>query len=108
MAVSEIGLPASVKSIEDPARVYHLRIVQEVVLALLAKEASHGYQLRARLALALGPLAQALNEGQVYVTLARLEKAGLVTSELVGQSDRPDRKSTGAGGPPTLSRQSRR
>jgi DNA-binding PadR family transcriptional regulator len=85
-------LPASVKSIGDPARGYHLRIVQEVLLALLAKEASHGYQLRARLALALGPLAQALNEGQVYVTLTRLEKAGLLSSELVGQSDRPDRK----------------
>jgi DNA-binding PadR family transcriptional regulator len=85
-------LPASVKSIGDPARGYHLRIVQEVVLALLAKEASHGYQLRARLALALGPLAGALNEGQVYVTLTRLEKAGLLSSELVGQTDRPDRK----------------
>ena len=29
---------------------------QEVVLALLAKEPSHGYQLRARLRDALGPL----------------------------------------------------
>jgi DNA-binding PadR family transcriptional regulator len=62
------------------------------VLALLAKEASHGYQLRARLTLALGPLAEALNAGQVYVTLNRLEKAGLVSSERVGQTDRPDRK----------------
>src|SRR5439155_17318073 len=61
-------------------------------LALLAKEASHGYQLRARLQLALGPLAEALNAGQVYVTLARLDKAGLVRAEHVGQSDRPDRK----------------
>jgi DNA-binding PadR family transcriptional regulator len=87
-----VTLPASVKSIGDPARGYHLRIVQEVVLALLMKEASHGYQLRARLALALGPLSQALNEGQVYVTLNRLEKAGLLSSELVGQTDRPDRK----------------
>ena len=51
---------------------------QEVPLALLAKEPSHGYQLRARLQLALGPLGDALNSGQIYVTLARLEKAGLV------------------------------
>ena len=29
---------------------------QEVVLAMLAKEPSHGYQLRARLRHALGPL----------------------------------------------------
>jgi DNA-binding PadR family transcriptional regulator len=76
----------------EPAQDYQLRVVQEVLLALLAKEPSHGYQLRARLQLALGPLAEALNAGQVYVTLARLEKAGLVTSKLVGQADRPDRK----------------
>jgi DNA-binding PadR family transcriptional regulator len=79
-------------SIKEPAQGYQLRVVQEVVLALLAKEASHGYQLRARLQLALGPLAEVLNAGQVYVTLNRLEKAGLVTSERVGQADRPDRK----------------
>lgn len=42
--------------------------------------------------MALGPLAGALNDGQVYVTLTRLEKAGLLTSERVGQTDRPDRK----------------
>src|SRR5579862_8431729 len=71
---------------------YQLRVVREVLLALLAGEASHGYQLRARLTLALGPLAGALNEGQVYVTLNRLEKAGLITSTRVGQTDRPDRK----------------
>src|SRR5262245_12141341 len=77
---------------KEAPRGYQLRVVQEVPLALLATEASHGYQLRARLELALGPLAEALNEGQVYVTLNRLEKAGLVTSERVGQADRPNRK----------------
>ena len=71
---------------------YQLRVVREVLLALLAGEASHGYQLRARLALALGPLAAALNDGQVYVTLNRLEKAGLVSSRRAAQTDRPDRK----------------
>ena len=79
-------------SIQEPSHGYQLRVVQEVLLALLAKEASHGYELRARLQLALGPLAEALNAGHVYVTLNRLEKAGLVTSERVGQTDRPDRK----------------
>src|SRR3954468_24212569 len=77
---------------KEPSRGYQLRVVQEVLLALLAKEASHGYQLRAALQLALGPLAEALNAGQVYVTLARLDKAGLVSSKRVGQTDRPDRK----------------
>jgi DNA-binding PadR family transcriptional regulator len=76
----------------EPSQGYQLRVVQEVLLALLATEPAHGYQLRAQLQLALGPLAEALNAGQVYVTLNRLEKAGLVSSERVGQSDRPDRK----------------
>jgi DNA-binding PadR family transcriptional regulator len=64
-------------------------VQQEVVLAMLAKEPSHGYQLRARLQLALGPLGDALNSGQIYVTLARLEKAGLVECErTAGLADR--------------------
>ena len=53
---------------------------QEVVLALLAKEPSHGYELRARLRQALGPLGDTMNDGQVYVTLTRLERAGLVAA----------------------------
>ncbi len=65
---------------------------QEVILAMLAKEPSHGYQLRARLRQALGPLGDAMNDGQVYVTLTRLEKAGLVASEQAEAPDRPDRK----------------
>jgi DNA-binding PadR family transcriptional regulator len=68
-------------------------VQQEVVLALLAKEPSHGYELRARLGQALGPLGDAMNAGQVYVTLTRLEKAGMVVSEhAAGLPDRPDRK----------------
>ena len=66
---------------------------QEVVLAMLAKEPSHGYELRARLRSALGPLGEAMNAGQIYVTLTRLEKAGLVDSEPSATgADRPDRK----------------
>jgi DNA-binding PadR family transcriptional regulator len=79
-------------SIKEAPQGYQLRVVQEVLLALLAREASHGYQLRAQLELALGPLATAMNAGHVYVTLNRLEKAGLVSSQRVGQTDRPDRK----------------
>ena len=66
---------------------------QEVVLAMLAKEPSHGYQLRARLRDALGPLGDAMNAGHVYVTLTRLEKAGLLAAERSADgSDRSDRK----------------
>jgi DNA-binding PadR family transcriptional regulator len=69
---------------------------QEVLLVMLAKEPSYGYELRARLRSALGPLGDALNPGHVYVRLTRLEKAGLVTAEqsttLADRPDRPDRK----------------
>ncbi len=64
---------------------------QEVVLALLAKEPSYGYELRARLRHALGPLGEELNSGHVYVTLTRLEKAGLVASEGAGPSEGSER-----------------
>src|SRR3984957_16855381 len=63
---------------------------QEVVLALLAKEPSHGYELRARLRQALGPLGEAMNDGQIYVILGRLEKAGLATCQWAQEG--PDRK----------------
>jgi DNA-binding PadR family transcriptional regulator len=62
---------------EDPVQ-------QEVVLGMLAKEPSSGSQLRARLNDALGPLGEAVNEGQIYVTLSRLEKAGLIARQGTG------------------------
>ena len=66
---------------------------QEVVLALLAKEPSHGYELRARLRQALGPLGEAMNDGQIYVILGRLEKAGLAACQLAPEApERADRK----------------
>jgi DNA-binding PadR family transcriptional regulator len=76
----------------EPLQGYQLRVVQEVLLALLAQSGAHAYELRARLALALGPLAEALNEGQVYVTLGRLEKSGLIRSERVDRVDRAGRR----------------
>ncbi|PZG21385.1 PadR family transcriptional regulator [Nonomuraea aridisoli] len=67
--------------------------MQDAVLAMLAKEPSHGYGLRARLRQSLGPLGESMNPGQIYVTLARLEKAGLVVSERAhGLPERPERK----------------
>jgi DNA-binding PadR family transcriptional regulator len=64
---------------------------QEVVLAMLAKEPSHGYELRTRLAQALGPVAERISEAQMYVTLARLEKGGFV-ARLDAPDQRSDRK----------------
>jgi DNA-binding PadR family transcriptional regulator len=66
---------------------------QEVLLAMLAKEPSQGYQLRARLDRALGPLGEAMNAGPIYVQLGRLEKAGLVARQWhTDASDGSDRK----------------
>ncbi|GII82374.1 PadR family transcriptional regulator [Sphaerisporangium siamense] len=67
--------------------------MQDAVLAMLAKEPSHGYGLRARLRQSLGPLGESMNPGQIYVTLSRLEKLGLVVCEREdGLPERPDRK----------------
>jgi DNA-binding PadR family transcriptional regulator len=66
-------------------------VQQEVVLAMLAKEPSHGYELRAHLGRALGPVAEGISEGQMYVTLTRLEKGGFV-ARLDAPVQRSDRK----------------
>lgn len=55
--------------------------MQEAILALLAKEPAHGYELRQRVEAALGPAGGALNPGHVYVTLSRLERSGLVRED---------------------------
>src|SRR5215475_2061777 len=62
------------------------------ILALLAKSPAHGYEVRQRLVEALGPPGQALNPGQVYVTLSRLDRAGLVRVGQVSQQRHPDKK----------------
>ncbi len=64
---------------------------QEVLLAMLAKEPAPAYQLRARFDRALGPLGAAINDGQIYVTLGRLEKSGLIGRREAGV-DEADRK----------------
>ncbi len=67
--------------------------MQDAVLAMLAKEPTHGYDLHARLRRSLGPLGESMNRGQIYVTLARLERAGLVVGERAdGLPERPERK----------------
>ncbi|MER6828595.1 PadR family transcriptional regulator [Streptosporangium sp. NPDC000563] len=67
--------------------------MQDAVLAMLAKEPAHGYHLHARLRRSLGPLGESMNRGQIYVTLARLERAGLVVCERTdGLPERPERK----------------
>lgn len=53
--------------------------VKEGLLALLARGENHGYQLKVDLEAATGEL-WAINVGQIYTTLSRLERDGLVTS----------------------------
>ncbi|WP_199521367.1 PadR family transcriptional regulator [Jiangella anatolica] len=62
------------------------------MLAFLAKEPCHGYELWSRLQTSLGPLGGGLNTGQVYMTLRRLERAELVEAATVERDDALDRK----------------
>ncbi|WP_329425591.1 PadR family transcriptional regulator [Streptosporangium sp. NBC_01495] len=62
------------------------------LLALLAKEPAHGYELKQALEQIFGSAYPSPNIGQVYVTLGRLEKDGLVRAVDVEQSNRPNKK----------------
>lgn len=62
------------------------------LLALLAGRPAHGYELRHAATSAFGPLLPPLNTGQIYMALQRLERDGLVASEPVEQSDRPNKR----------------
>ncbi len=62
------------------------------LLALLAKEPAHGYELKTRLEQMLGAAYPAPNIGQIYLTLQRLEQAGLVRGQDVVQADRPNKR----------------
>ncbi|MFF8387176.1 PadR family transcriptional regulator [Streptomyces kanasensis] len=62
------------------------------LLALLAGGPAHGYELKQDLEQLLGAAYPQPNVGQVYVTLGRLEKSGLIEGEEVAQSSRPNKK----------------
>lgn len=62
------------------------------LLALLAKEPAHGYELKQALEQIFGSAYPPPNIGQIYVTLGRLEKDGLVRSVDVEQANRPNKK----------------
>lgn len=65
--------------------------LQEALSALLLAGATHGYQLMTTLEAELGPLWET-RASRVYLTLARMEQDGLVTSTRVRQQSRPDRR----------------
>jgi len=66
--------------------------VRQHLLALLAKEPAHGYELKLALEQIFGEAYPSPNIGQIYVTLKRLEQDGLVQSEDVEQTNRPNKK----------------
>ena len=65
--------------------------IHHAVLALLARNPSHGYELKAAFEEAIGPQWGELNIGHLYQVLDRLVRDGLVTRRTVPQSNRPDR-----------------
>ncbi|KAB1144718.1 PadR family transcriptional regulator [Streptomyces luteolifulvus] len=62
------------------------------LLALLAKEPAHGYQLKQSLERTFGAAYPHPNIGQIYVTLGRLEQSGLIQGQDVNQSSRPNKR----------------
>ncbi len=66
--------------------------MRNALLALLAQSPAHGYDLKGRLEGEFGAAWPAVNIGQVYATLGRLERDGLVRNEAVAQESRPEKK----------------
>lgn len=62
------------------------------LLALLAKGPAHGYELKQALEKLFGAAYPQPNVGQIYVTLGRLERAGLISGRDVNQSGRPNKR----------------
>ncbi|MGW7367244.1 PadR family transcriptional regulator [Streptomyces sp. NPDC054841] len=62
------------------------------LLALLSRGPAHGYELKQDLEQLLGAAYPQPNIGQIYVTLGRLEKSGLIEGEEVAQTSRPNKK----------------
>jgi DNA-binding PadR family transcriptional regulator len=65
--------------------------MREIFLALLAGESGYGYELKRALEQPFGDLLPELNAGQIYSTLARLERDGLVAGESVPGDSRRKR-----------------
>jgi DNA-binding PadR family transcriptional regulator len=62
------------------------------LLALLASGPAHGYELKQALEQRFGSVLPPLNAGQIYTTLGRLERDGLVEDDAVAQSGRPNKR----------------
>jgi DNA-binding PadR family transcriptional regulator len=66
--------------------------MRHAVLALLADEPAHGYEIKRALEERFGTVIAPLNAGQVYMTLQRLQRDELVADDAVAQRGRPDKR----------------
>jgi DNA-binding PadR family transcriptional regulator len=62
------------------------------LLALLAGGPAHGYELKSQLEQRFGSVLPPLNAGQIYTTLSRLQRDGLVDDDAVAQNGRPNKR----------------
>jgi|SRR6478609_3229262 DNA-binding PadR family transcriptional regulator len=62
------------------------------LLALLANGPAHGYELKQAMEQQFGSVLPPLNAGQIYTTLSRLERDGLVDDDPVAQNGRPNKR----------------
>jgi DNA-binding PadR family transcriptional regulator len=65
--------------------------MRELFLTLLASGSGYGYELRQTLEQEFGELLPAINAGQIYTTLGRLERDGLVVGRDVEEDSRGKR-----------------
>jgi DNA-binding PadR family transcriptional regulator len=65
--------------------------MRELFLTLLASGSGYGYELRQTLEQEFGELLPAINAGQIYTTLGRLERDGLVVGQDVEEDSRGKR-----------------
>ncbi len=67
--------------------------VRHAVLGLLAQHPRHGYELRAAFTAVVGGTENwDVKPAQIYTTLARLEKSGLVVENAIGQDAGPEKR----------------
>ena len=62
------------------------------LLALLADGPAHGYELKQAMEQRFGSVLPPLNTGQIYTTLSRLQRDGLVEDAAVTQNGRPNKR----------------
>jgi DNA-binding PadR family transcriptional regulator len=65
--------------------------MRELFLALLAGDSRHGYELKQALEQEFGQLLPTVNAGQIYSTLARLERDGLIVGQNIAGDGRGKR-----------------